>query len=52
MERVYTLQEAEEWFLSHSSGTVFCVKNVEGSDTPDKVLEVSSYKEAVEFFKG
>jgi len=51
MDKVYTLQEAEAWFLSHSSGTVFCVKNIEGSDTPEKVLECSSYSEAVEFFK-
>ena len=43
MEKVYTLKEAEVWFLSHSNGSVMCVK-----DGAEK--EVNCYPDAVTFY--
>lgn len=41
--KVYTLEEAEKWFLSHSSGKVTCVHKGEER-------EVETYAEAVDFY--
>lgn len=43
-ETVYSLKDAEEWFLSHSSGSVECVK-----DGASAVVE--TYPEAKAFFE-
>ena len=40
---VYSLSEAMEWFLSHSSGIVICVKGQEQK-------ECSCYNDAVSFY--
>jgi hypothetical protein len=42
---VYSIDEAMEWFLSHSSGTVLCVRK----DGQQK--ECSSFPEARAFFE-
>lgn len=41
---VYSLLEAMEWFLSHSSGTVICIKD-------DEQKECNCYNDAVAFYK-
>jgi len=40
---VYSLREAEEWFLENHSGSVIC-------QFEDKEKECSSFKEAKDFF--
>ena len=44
MDKVYTLQEALEWFLENHSGNVICVKD-------GKEKEVWSYRQAENFYK-
>lgn len=41
---VYSLSQAMNWFLSHSSGTVICVKG-------EKQKECASYPEAKAFYE-
>jgi hypothetical protein len=43
METVYTLSEAEEWFLSHAGGSVRCAKDGDSQTC-------STYLEANRFF--
>ena len=45
MTDVNTIEDAEEWFMSNSSGEINCIKGSE-----EKVC--SSYPEAVMFFSG
>ena len=47
METVYSLVEAQEWFLNHSSGSVICYKGTEMAGV-SKVC--SNYQEAVQFY--
>ena len=44
MTKVYNKEEAQGWFLNHSSGSVTCVYG-------DKEFEASSYPKASEFFR-
>ena len=46
-----TLEAAERWFLTHSSGSLTCVKK--DPDNPYGVTkqDVTSYPEAVKFFE-
>lgn len=46
MDKVYSIKEAEEWFLNHSEGSVMCVR-AEGSSM--KELEVETFTEAEKF---
>ena len=43
MENVYSLEEAEEWFLSNSDGAVICMKNGIGE-------VCTTYQGAVNFY--
>lgn len=42
--KVYSLREAESWFLNNSSGAVICVKG-------DKKMECDSYPKAAAFYE-
>jgi len=44
MTKVYSIQEAMNWFLAHSSGSVICVR-----DGQEQVC--TSYPEAEAFYK-
>ena len=44
MDKVYTLEEAMRWFMSHVSGSVICVKD-------NEEREVNCYPDAVNFLK-
>lgn len=43
MEKVNSLQEAQEWFSNHTEGSVTCVKEAEEK-------EVASFAEAEAFY--
>jgi hypothetical protein len=46
-----TIEAAERWFLTHSSGSLVCLK--QDPDNPCGVIkqEVNSYPKAVKFFE-